>query len=401
MERRFLSQKGSGGRGVKEKNLNNALNKEVVKDGVVPSVTVASGINVDMQEENLGQSSTGPSGSESETAVSFATLLKGDSRRTGLNFRTLITQAGNGADVVVPLESIRVVSERYANSAYGFFLGKRAAYPVVANYVRNTWGKYGLVKSMLNSSTGLFFFQFSSIDSLHSMLENGPWFIRINQLILKKWNPDVNLMKEDVGNVPVLVKLHGVPELHLGRSSYARALIEIWADEELKDTIVVAMPKLVGMRSIRDECPKNMDSSMAKNMKNPSQAPWGVSVGPRMGFKPAKQVYRTVPKKYNAKTKESKKNDVELPKEVSNSNLFDVLNSVENDVDLGTNGRSSNPANGEGKPVEKVDFSSDHDKSYENAAYYYDPYDDDMYEDQDVPDKIQSICDSLDIKVRG
>ncbi|GJS52818.1 hypothetical protein Tco_0626180 [Tanacetum coccineum] len=40
-------------------------------------------------------------------------------------------------------------------------------------------------------------------------------------------------------------------------------------------------------------------------------------------------------------------------------------------------------------------------ESYENANYDYDPYDDDMYECQDVPDKIQSICDKLDIKVRG
>ncbi|GJX54997.1 hypothetical protein Tco_0284894 [Tanacetum coccineum] len=79
----------------------------------------------------------------------------------------------------------------------GFFLGKRVAYPVVANYV----GTLG--------------------------------FIRNNPLILKKWNPDVNLLKEDVGNVP-------------GRSSYARALIEVRADVELKDNIVVAMPKLVG-----------------------------------------------------------------------------------------------------------------------------------------------------------
>ncbi|GJZ81790.1 hypothetical protein Tco_0646784 [Tanacetum coccineum] len=63
---------------------------------------------------------------------------------------------------------------------------KCAAYPVVANYDRNTWGKYGLVKSMLNSSTRILSFQFSSME-------------------------DVNLLKEDVGNVLVLVKLHGVP----------------------------------------------------------------------------------------------------------------------------------------------------------------------------------------------
>ncbi|GKC97825.1 putative reverse transcriptase domain-containing protein, partial [Tanacetum coccineum] len=169
----------------------------------------AFGINNDTQDENLGQcSSTGPTvGASRPASVSFATLLKGELIRKGLNFRTLITHAGNEADVAVSLESIRVVSEQYVNSAYGFFLGKRVAYPVIAKYVRNT----GLVKSMLNSSTGLFFFQFSSMDGLDSMLKNGPWFIRNNPLILKKWNPYVNLMKEYVGNVPVWVKLHGFP----------------------------------------------------------------------------------------------------------------------------------------------------------------------------------------------
>ncbi|GKD06712.1 hypothetical protein Tco_1181686, partial [Tanacetum coccineum] len=119
------------GRGVKEKDLNDVNNKEV-KDGAVPSVTVASG---NTQEENVGQSSRGPTASESGPDVSFASLLNGESKRKGLNFHTLITQAGNGADVAVSLESIHVVSERYANSDCGFFLGKRVAYPVVANYI--------------------------------------------------------------------------------------------------------------------------------------------------------------------------------------------------------------------------------------------------------------------------
>nr|GEX37649.1 hypothetical protein [Tanacetum cinerariifolium] len=56
--------------------------------------------------------------------------------RKALNFRTLFTPAGNRVDVVVPVESIRAI--RFANTAYCFFLGKRVAYPVVANYVRNT-----------------------------------------------------------------------------------------------------------------------------------------------------------------------------------------------------------------------------------------------------------------------
>ncbi|GJV39491.1 BTB/POZ/MATH-domains containing protein [Tanacetum coccineum] len=55
-----------------------------------------------------------------------------------VNVRTLFTPGGNGIDVVVSVDSIRAISERFANTAYGFFLGKKVAYPVAANYVRNT-----------------------------------------------------------------------------------------------------------------------------------------------------------------------------------------------------------------------------------------------------------------------
>ncbi|GKE28478.1 hypothetical protein Tco_1443862 [Tanacetum coccineum] len=61
-----------------------------------------------------------------------------------VNVRTLYTPGGNGIDVVVLADSIRAISECFANTAYGFFLGKKVAYPVVANYVRNTWVNIGL-----------------------------------------------------------------------------------------------------------------------------------------------------------------------------------------------------------------------------------------------------------------
>ncbi|GKF82239.1 hypothetical protein Tco_0243895 [Tanacetum coccineum] len=90
----------------------------------------------------------------------------------------------------------------------------------------------------------------------------------------------------------------------------------------------------------------------------------------------------------------------------------------------------------DGKPLEKVDYSGDHGsedevdhvdnemasflaktsgvgygtksmleqwrKTYGDVEqeYDYDPYDDDMYEGQ-VPDNIQTICNNMDIKIRG
>ncbi|GKF20984.1 hypothetical protein Tco_0069622 [Tanacetum coccineum] len=59
----------------------------------------------------------------------------------------------------------------------------------------------------------------------------------------------------------------------------------------------------------------------------------------------------------------------------------------------------------EGKPLEKVDSSGDHDSEDEVESV-----DNEMANflaskkvdyGQDIPDKIQSICDNLDIKVRG
>nr|GEY31239.1 hypothetical protein [Tanacetum cinerariifolium] len=111
--------------------------------------------------------------------------------------------------------------------------------------------------------------------SYAKLVTNGLWFIR-NPFIVKKWNPNVNLQKKDVGSVLVWVKFHCVPMKAFsedglsiitakpgtplmfdsytsdmcmqswGGSSYARAIIDVQADEELKDSIMVAMPKLVG-----------------------------------------------------------------------------------------------------------------------------------------------------------
>ncbi|GKE51710.1 zinc finger, CCHC-type containing protein, partial [Tanacetum coccineum] len=218
------------------------------------------------------------------------------------------------------------------------------------------------------------------MDGLDVMLENGLWFIRNNPLILKKWHPDENLLKEDVSTVPIWVKLHGVPVTAFsedglsatklgtplmldsytsdmcmqswGRSSYARVMIELRADVELKDNIVVAMPKisreghyLCNVRveykwkpprcvsckvfgHIYEECLKNTSAGEKKTMKKPSQTSRGV--------------VPTI--------------------EVSNSNPFEVLNSVDNDMELGINGGTTNLINNEatssGSSFLNVDNSS-------------------------------------------
>nr|GEW10125.1 RNA-directed DNA polymerase, eukaryota, reverse transcriptase zinc-binding domain protein [Tanacetum cinerariifolium] len=140
-----------------------------------------------------------------------------------------------GAAVAIPLEAVKEVSARFDNTLYGYFVGKKLAFPLVENYVKNTWMKFGLERVM-----------------------------------------NKNVKKEEIKHVPVWVKLRHVPvvaysEVGLslittllgkpimldsytcsmcinswGKSDYARALIQVTAEVELAKSVVVAIPFLDG-----------------------------------------------------------------------------------------------------------------------------------------------------------
>jgi len=151
----------------------------------------------------------------------------------------------------------------------------RLAYPVVEQFVTMKWKKYGLQKAMMNAS-GFFFFKFADKKGMMEVLEGGPWLIRSKPIFLNTWSPSSTLRKEDIKKAAVWVKLHdvplaaytddglsmlaskiGTPKLldsyttsmcsdNWGRSSYARALIEISAEHEFKDVLSMAIPDLDG-----------------------------------------------------------------------------------------------------------------------------------------------------------
>ncbi|GKE18806.1 retrotransposon protein, putative, ty1-copia subclass [Tanacetum coccineum] len=294
------------------------------------------------------------------------------------------------------VKSIRAISERFANTSYGFFLEKRVVYPVVANYVRNTWGKYGLVRSMFNSSTRLFSFQFSSLDGLDTMLENGPCEDGLSAIATNLGTP---LMLDSYTSDMCMQSW--------GRSSYARVMIELRADVELKDNIIVAMPKITKeghyicnvhveyewkpprcesckiFGHVHEECPKNTGAGEKKTLKKPSQTSQGVLVGPKMGFRPQKE-YRLVPKKPTASSSDTNGGTTNLVNNratSSGSSFMNVDNSstgttpiidkIEKFEELLTSGKAT-LVDETGNPLKKVEFSDDYDSGDEVASIYND-----------------------------
>ncbi|MFS7905002.1 hypothetical protein Hanom_Chr01g00042661 [Helianthus anomalus] len=232
--------------------------------------------NTDLHVDGNMQPQVGKGDLKTSGPQSFARVVQANKEPMKVNFRHMESdEQMEDVDVVIPVASVKQVNERFANTLYGYFLGKRLAFPVVEYFVKNQWAKYGLIKIMMNAK-GFFFFKFKTKQGLEQVLEDGPWTIRNVPIILNEWSPSVMLVKEDITAIAVWVKLIDVPlqaftedGLSLlaskvgmpkmldsytasmcaeswGRSSFARAMIEVNAGAELKRSIKIAVPSLEG-----------------------------------------------------------------------------------------------------------------------------------------------------------
>ncbi|GJT22418.1 hypothetical protein Tco_0892355 [Tanacetum coccineum] len=197
------------------------LNKNLSPTKVTPGNSIVNRED-NLHDENDGQTQSKFTANPNKGTF-YANLFTGGLSRKTMNFHTLFTPAGNRVDVVVSVESIRAISEQFANTVYGFCLGKH-----------------------------------------------------------------VNLLKEDVGNVPVWGKLYGVPVTAFNEDGLSVIATKL----ELKDNIVVTMPKLVGegfytcnvrveyewkpprcacckvFGHVQEECLKNIDLDVASKKNN-------------------------------------------------------------------------------------------------------------------------------------
>nr|GEX73562.1 hypothetical protein [Tanacetum cinerariifolium] len=150
-------------------------------------------------------------------------------------------------DTVLPKAAKERVMSRYANTLVGYLL-------------------------LMKTDNNLFLFKFYTKKGMDQVLKRGPWLIHNTPLIFNKWAPNASLKPGEVNKVSVWVKLYNVPVVAYfkdglsliatqvrkpimldaftspmcvdswGRISFARALIEIHADSDLKKEVRMAIP---------------------------------------------------------------------------------------------------------------------------------------------------------------
>jgi hypothetical protein len=176
----------------------------------------------------------------------------------------------SGSKVVIPMAVVHDMCLKLTNSLYGYFIGQRIVFPIVEDYVKHAWARFGFEHVILRN--GFFIFKFSSLEGMNKVLNGGTWFIRSTPLFLHVWVPNMRQKKEKITKVPVWVRIHNIPSVVYskagisliakqlgriirfdagtndmcknpwGRYSYARVLIELSTDLDVLESIEVEIP---------------------------------------------------------------------------------------------------------------------------------------------------------------
>ncbi|GKC21635.1 hypothetical protein Tco_1023785 [Tanacetum coccineum] len=153
--------------------------------------------------------------------ILFSSLLNPECSSKKMNFRTLLSAVRmEHYDVVLPKASIDNIKSRF--------------------------------QKLMWNNDGVFLLTFASKSGMEQVLERGPWMIHNSPIILSIWSPNLLLEKGEDGLSLIATQIGKPIILDLftssmcvefwGRISFARALIEISLDVELKHEGVMEIP---------------------------------------------------------------------------------------------------------------------------------------------------------------
>nr|XP_016515889.1 PREDICTED: uncharacterized protein LOC107832538 [Nicotiana tabacum] len=168
---------------------------------------------------------------------------------------------------IVRLNQVEVEeqSRRWSTSLIGYVIGGSPQFKEMLKFVYGVW-QFVTTPQVLIHDEGYFIFKFESDEDRDTVLHNGPYTFNNRPMILKKWDPDFQMSKENTKNIPVWVNFPELPIKfwtveNLGRIassignpictdkltaqeariSYARMLIEMDVSQPLPETILIEL----------------------------------------------------------------------------------------------------------------------------------------------------------------
>ncbi|CAI9259090.1 unnamed protein product [Lactuca saligna] len=142
---------------------------------------------------------------------SYARMVDSTNNVVDLNIKVIPKVDGKpNGKVELPYADLMLGGAPYHATLYGFFVGKKLAFPTVNHFSFKMWKIFGL-KDILVNDEGFFFFKFDSKEGMMNVLEGGPWLINNVPMFVQRWRPGLVLSKPQINSVPVWVKVFNVP----------------------------------------------------------------------------------------------------------------------------------------------------------------------------------------------
>nr|GEZ50550.1 hypothetical protein [Tanacetum cinerariifolium] len=228
------------------------------EEGLATPPKDASNLGTD-REDPLKVTGLGPNGnnpaapkpmssnSAQMASMSFANVLKPERAIMKTNFMSLFnSERVENFDLVLLKSMSGKVKNKYDYSLIGYFVGKSLAFPIVQNYFKTTWRKFGFQK-LMRTDDGVFLFKFESQAGLEQAMKVLVWVKLYNVLLLAYSDDGLSLIATQIGKPIMLDAFTSLMCIESwGRISFARALIEISSETDFKNEVVMAIPNEEG-----------------------------------------------------------------------------------------------------------------------------------------------------------
>jgi len=100
-------------------------------------------------------------------------------------------------------------------------LGSNPPLGIMDRYIRKTWAQYG-IDTICMVKKGLFIVRFNKLEDQLEVINKGVYYFAQKPLVVKPWNPEMEINTEEINSLPIWVQLPGLDLKYWGNVSLSK-----------------------------------------------------------------------------------------------------------------------------------------------------------------------------------
>ncbi|XP_010666883.1 uncharacterized protein LOC104884000 [Beta vulgaris subsp. vulgaris] len=186
--------------------------------------------------------------------LSWAQRVEDDEKPTQVN-----DKVNESHIVTIDSDDIQDEVEYWTSAVVCYVLGANPPMAVMEGFFKRIWGRMGIDK-IATLGKGMFIVRFNKLEDSLKVVNEGHHFFDQKPLIMKLWDPDMDVDKNMVKMVPIWVKFPGLPFKYWGEKSLFKIVGQmgkvIRMDEATKARERLSYARVMVEVSVQDKLPE-------------------------------------------------------------------------------------------------------------------------------------------------